>query len=242
VCTQLPFLSQASKYHNTITSYLRVISPTPPNNYPCKFFKFTCKWHFFPVGSRWLNNLKKPRIGNGVLYLEIKLVFPSFSWASSTTVHHPSLGTPISCCRMTINLLILNATSNNKSCWSWWHGNPLFRSSIPHIIHTSWIFLAMVISLLVLAQFWAIMGIVTMLQIPWPNLSQNMYGFYIAMCIKGHFTHETEGPWPLHSKISHWLKMLRPSKFTSCEEVKAQGLKESLMDGKVYMDSTWQIV
>jgi hypothetical protein len=30
----------------------------------------------------------------------------------------------------------------------------------------------------------------------------------------GHFTHETEGPRPLHSKVSHWSKRLRPFKFT----------------------------
>jgi hypothetical protein len=30
---------------------------------------------------------------------------------------------------------------------------------------------------------------------------------------QGHFTHKTEGPWPLQSKSSHWSKGRRPSKF-----------------------------
>ena len=38
---------------------------------------------------------------------------------------------------------------------------------------------------------------------------------------KGHFTHKTEGPWPLQSKSSHWSKVHRPSKFTSHTKVKA---------------------
>ena len=38
---------------------------------------------------------------------------------------------------------------------------------------------------------------------------------------KVHFTHKTEGPWPLQSKSSHWLKGQRPSKFTSHTKVKA---------------------
>ena len=32
---------------------------------------------------------------------------------------------------------------------------------------------------------------------------------------KGHFTHETESPWPIHFKHSHWWKRRSPSKFTS---------------------------
>ena len=33
---------------------------------------------------------------------------------------------------------------------------------------------------------------------------------------KGHFTHETESPWPLHFKHSRWWKRRSRSKFTSC--------------------------
>ena len=35
------------------------------------------------------------------------------------------------------------------------------------------------------------------------------------MCTKGHFTHETECPWLLHSKYSHWWKRWSRSNFTS---------------------------
>ena len=52
--------------------------------------------------------------------------------------------------------------------------------------------------------------------------------------LPGHSTHKIEGMWPLQSKISHWLKRLRPSKFTS-NLVKAEGPKEIIMDEK----STW---
>ena len=38
---------------------------------------------------------------------------------------------------------------------------------------------------------------------------------------KGHFIHKLEGPWPLHSKIHHWLKRPRPSKFTSHSKMEA---------------------
>ena len=36
------------------------------------------------------------------------------------------------------------------------------------------------------------------------------------LVLEGHFTHETEGPRQLHSKISHWSPMLRLFTFTSC--------------------------
>ena len=38
---------------------------------------------------------------------------------------------------------------------------------------------------------------------------------------KGHFTHETERPWPLHSKVSYWSKRPTRPKFTSHYKVKA---------------------
>jgi hypothetical protein len=43
----------------------------------------------------------------------------------------------------------------------------------------------------------------------WSELSPNLIE------IKGHFTHETESPWPLHFKHSHWWKRQSWSTFAS---------------------------
>ena len=51
-----------------------------------------------------------------------------------------------------------------------------------------------------------------------------------------HFTHETEGPWPLHSKISHWSKRSNSSKFTSLEGEDLR-VQRDCHGWKVYMDS-----
>ena len=53
----------------------------------------------------------------------------------------------------------------------------------------------------------------------------------------GHFTHKTEGPWPLHS---HWPKGQRPSKFTSHTKVKASRPKEDFMAEKSTRSPTWR--
>ena len=52
---------------------------------------------------------------------------------------------------------------------------------------------------------------------------------------KGHFTHETESPWPLHFKHSCWWKMWSRSKFTSHYAWGTNGICECKMDAK----STW---
>ena len=55
---------------------------------------------------------------------------------------------------------------------------------------------------------------------------------------KGHFTHETESPWPLHFKHSHWWKMRSRSKFASHYARGTNGVCMWLQDGcKLYMDS-----
>jgi hypothetical protein len=55
--------------------------------------------------------------------------------------------------------------------------------------------------------------------------------------IRGHFTHETECPWPFHMKHSHWWKRRSRSKFTSHLRLRDQQ-SMWMQDGcKVYMDS-----
>ena len=53
---------------------------------------------------------------------------------------------------------------------------------------------------------------------------------------QGHFTHETEGPWSLHFKHSHWWKRLSRSKFTSHYAGGTNGFSECKMDPLV---PTW---
>ena len=47
---------------------------------------------------------------------------------------------------------------------------------------------------------------------------------------EGHFTHKTEGPWPLHFKHSHWWKSWSRSKFTSHYVWRTNGVCECKMD------------
>ena len=57
------------------------------------------------------------------------------------------------------------------------------------------------------------------------------------LCLRPHFTHKTECPWPLHFKHSHWWKRQSRSKFTSYYAWGTNGVCECKMDGKVHMDS-----
>ena len=54
---------------------------------------------------------------------------------------------------------------------------------------------------------------------------------------KGHFTHKTESPSPLHFKHSHWWKRWSQSKFPSHYGREATRVSECKMDVKVHMDS-----
>ena len=56
---------------------------------------------------------------------------------------------------------------------------------------------------------------------------------------KGHFTHETESPWPLHFKYSHWWKRWSRSKFTSHYTWGTNGVCECKMDVKSTRIPTW---
>jgi hypothetical protein len=53
--------------------------------------------------------------------------------------------------------------------------------------------------------------------------------------IKGHFAHETESPWPLHFKHSHWWKSRSQSKFAWG----TNGVCECKMDVKITRIPTW---
>ena len=55
---------------------------------------------------------------------------------------------------------------------------------------------------------------------------------------KGHFTHETDNPWPSHFKHSHWWKRQSCSKFASHYTWGTNGVYKWMQYGcKVYMDS-----
>ena len=56
---------------------------------------------------------------------------------------------------------------------------------------------------------------------------------------KGHFTHETESPWPLHFKHSHWWKSRCRSKFASHYAWGTDKVCERKMDVKSTWIPTW---
>jgi hypothetical protein len=56
---------------------------------------------------------------------------------------------------------------------------------------------------------------------------------------KGHFTHETESPWPLHFKHSHWWKRRSRSNFASHYVWRTNGVCECKMDVKSTWIPTW---
>ena len=56
---------------------------------------------------------------------------------------------------------------------------------------------------------------------------------------KGHFTHETESPWPLHFKHSHWWKRWSWCKFASYYARGTNGVCECKMDVRSTYIPTW---
>ena len=67
-----------------------------------------------------------------------------------------------------------------------------------------------------------------------------LQGWYshLHLAPKGHFTHETESPWPLHFTHSHWWKRRSRSKFASHSAWGTNGVCECKMDVKsAWMDS-----
>ena len=61
-----------------------------------------------------------------------------------------------------------------------------------------------------------------------------------CVSLKGHFTHKTEGPWPLHFKHSHWWKRWSWSKFASHYAWETNGVCECKMDVKSTWILTWR--
>ena len=59
------------------------------------------------------------------------------------------------------------------------------------------------------------------------------------MVTKSNFTHEIEGPWPLHFKLFHWWKMRSISKFASHYTWGTIGVSECKMDVKSTWNPTW---
>jgi hypothetical protein len=55
--------------------------------------------------------------------------------------------------------------------------------------------------------------------------------------LEGHFTHETESPWPLHFKYFHWWKRRSRSKFASHYARGTNKVYKCKIDVKVHMDS-----
>ena len=71
----------------------------------------------------------------------------------------------------------------------------------------------------------------------WHNLRvlPNSFGVYSSIdssktAAKGHFTHETESPWPLHFDHSHWWKRQSEPKFASHCAWGTNGVRECKMD------------
>ena len=56
---------------------------------------------------------------------------------------------------------------------------------------------------------------------------------------EGHFTHETESPWPFHFKHSHWWKGRSRSNFASHYAWGTNGICECNMDVKSTCIPTW---
>ena len=60
-----------------------------------------------------------------------------------------------------------------------------------------------------------------------------------AWTSKGHFTHKTKSPWPLHFKHSHWWKGWSRSKFDSHYAWGTNRVSECTMDVKSTWIPTW---
>jgi hypothetical protein len=73
----------------------------------------------------------------------------------------------------------------------------------------------------------------------------HLYYIWTLMChyfflnYKGHFKHETESPWPLHFKHSHWWKSRSQSKFASQYAWGTNGVCECKMDASSTWIPTW---
>ena len=66
----------------------------------------------------------------------------------------------------------------------------------------------------------------------WHTKSSTNETVSLPKASKGHFTHKTESPWPLHFKHSYWWKRRTRSKFTSHHAWGTVGVYECKMDVK----------
>ena len=62
---------------------------------------------------------------------------------------------------------------------------------------------------------------------------------YVLTLSKGHFTHETKCPWPLHFKHSHWWERWKLSKFASHYAWRTNGVCGCNMDVMSTWSPTW---
>ena len=67
----------------------------------------------------------------------------------------------------------------------------------------------------------------------------SIYEMFSHNVVKGHFTHETESPSPLHFKHSHWWKRRSSSKFVSHYAWGTNRVHECKMDVKSTWITTW---
>ena len=83
-------------------------------------------------------------------------------------------------------------------------------------------------------EWWTMIGLQSMLVI-----GHGQFTISIEQDNQGEFTHETEGPWPLHSKISHWSKRSRPSESLHTIRWGPKGPKNFIVDEKSTWVLTW---
>ena len=60
------------------------------------------------------------------------------------------------------------------------------------------------------------------------EFASNLFSLEKFHLTKGHFVHETEGMWPLHFKISHWLKMPNYQSLLHTGRWRCKGPKKSV--------------
>ena len=97
--------------------------------------------------------------------------------------------------------------------------------SFPEVLNLNWLFLTLnqfICNYTIEAANWA---------------SSDAVLFHKLRRSINHFTHETESPWPVYFKHSHWWKRLTWSKFASHYAWGTNGVCKCKMDVKVYMVS-----
>ena len=73
----------------------------------------------------------------------------------------------------------------------------------------------------------------------WLCITYIEYVLVLTGRVMGHFRHETESPWPLHFKLSHWWKRRSRSKFAPHYARGTNGVCACKMDVKSKWIPTW---